>query len=63
MISILKLGNDPAEPNFYRPISLLDMIDKFFEKIMPNRILHQLGECGLLRDEQFRFRSAVSTTL
>ena len=60
---MLKPGKDPAQPNFYRPISLLDTIGKLFEKILLTRILHQVGECGLLRDEQFGFRPGLSTTL
>ncbi len=63
VISILKPEKDPAQPSSYRPISLLDTIGKLFEKILLTRILHQVGECGLLRDEQFGFRPGLSTTL
>jgi len=38
--SILKPGKDPALPSSYRPIRLLDMIGKPFEKIPLARILH-----------------------
>ena len=55
MISILKPGKDPAQPSSYRPISVLDTIGKLFEKILFTRILHHVGEDGLLRDEQFWF--------
>ena len=59
MISILKPGKDLAQPSSYRPISLLDTIGKLFEKIQFTRILHQVGEDGLLRDEQFGFRPGL----
>jgi hypothetical protein len=63
VISILKPGKDPAQPASYRPISLLDTIGKVFEKILLRRILTEVSERGLLRDEQFGFRPRHSTTL
>jgi hypothetical protein len=63
VISIPKPGKDPALPSSYRPISLLDTIGKIFEKILLSRILHEVGERGLLRDEQFVFRPRHSTSL
>jgi hypothetical protein len=63
VISILKPGKDPALPSSYRPISLLDTIGKIVEKILLSRILHEVGERGLLRDEQFEFRPKHSTSL
>jgi len=46
-----------------RPISLLDTISKLFEKILLARILHEVSERGLMRDEQFGFRTRHSTSL
>jgi hypothetical protein len=63
VISILKPGKDPAPPSSYRPISLLDMIGKLFEKILLARILHEVNVRGLIRDEQFGFRPKHSTSL
>jgi hypothetical protein len=63
VISILKPGKDPALPSSYRPISLLDTISKLFEKILLARILHEVSEHGLMRDEQFVFRPRHSTSL
>ena len=63
MISILKPGKDPALPSSYRLISLLDTIGKLFEKILLARILHEVSERGLMRDEQFGFRPRHSTSL
>jgi hypothetical protein len=56
VISILKPGKDPALPSSYLPISLLDVIGKLFEKILLARILHEVSERGLMRDEHFKFR-------
>jgi hypothetical protein len=63
VISVLKPGKDPALPSSYRPISLLDTIGKIFEKILLARILHELSERSLLRDEQFGFRPRHNTSL
>jgi hypothetical protein len=63
VISILKPGKDPVQPTSYRPISLLDTIVKLFEKILLIRILHEVGERRLLRNEQFGFRPRHSTSL
>jgi len=63
VISILKPGKDPTQPSSYRSISLLDTIGKLFEKILLTRILYEVGERWLLRDEHFGFRSRDSTYL
>jgi hypothetical protein len=60
VISILKTGKDPALPTSFRPISLLDTIGKLFEKILLTRILHEVVERGLLRNEQFGFRTGIA---
>jgi hypothetical protein len=41
----------------------LDVIGKLFEKILLARILHEVSERGLLRDEQFGLRPRHSTSL
>jgi hypothetical protein len=63
VFSILKPGKDLALPSSYRPISLLDTIGKLFEKILLSRILKEVSERGLLRDEQFGFRPEHTTSL
>jgi hypothetical protein len=63
VISILKLWKDPPLPSSYRPISLLDKICKFFEKILLASILHEINVRGLMWDEQFGFRPKDSTSL
>jgi hypothetical protein len=61
VIFILKPGKDRAHPTSSRPLSLLDTIGKLFEKILLTRILYEVG--GLLRVEQFGFRTSHSTSL
>jgi hypothetical protein len=63
VISILKPEKDPALPSSYRPMSLLDMIGKLFEKILLARILHEVNVHGLMRDEQFGFKPKHNTPL
>ena len=63
VISILKPGKDPALSSSYRAISLLNMIEKDFQKILLSLILSELSGRGLLRAEQFRFRPRHSTSL
>jgi hypothetical protein len=63
MVSILKPGKDPTLPSSYRPISLLDTVGKVFEKILLARVVREVKERGLLRDEQFGFRPRYSTAL
>ena len=41
----------------------MDWIVKLFEKILLGRILHEISERGLMRDEQFGFRPRHSTSL
>jgi hypothetical protein len=55
VVSILKPGKDPALPSSYRPISIFDIVGKLFEKIVRTRVLREVSERGLLRDEQFGF--------
>jgi hypothetical protein len=61
--SILKPGNDPTLPSSNRPISLLDTVGKFFEKILLTRALRELNKSGLMRDEEFGRRPRRSTSL
>jgi hypothetical protein len=61
--SILKPEENPALPSSYRPINLSDMIGKLFAKILLARILHEVSERGLMRNEQFGFRPRHSTSL
>jgi hypothetical protein len=63
VLPILKPGKDLTQPSSYRPISLLDTVGKLFEKILLTRVLREVNERGLLRDEQFWFRPKQSKML
>ena len=45
----------------YRPLSLLSVVSKVFEKFVNNRIADHLEKCGLFSDFQYSFRSSRST--
>jgi hypothetical protein len=60
-VMILKPGKDPTKPLSYRPISLLNIAGKVFEKILSNRLKNFLEINNLLPPEQFGIRSEHST--
>ena len=45
----------------YRPVSLLSVVSKVFEKLVNNRIVDHLEKCDLFSDFQYGFRSSRST--
>ena len=45
----------------YRPGSFLSVVSKVFEKLVNNRIVDHLENCGLFSDFQYGFRSSRST--
>ena len=45
----------------YRPVSLLSVVIKVFEKLVNNRIVDHPEKCGLFSDFQYGFRSSRST--
>jgi hypothetical protein len=59
---IAKPGKDSSSPDSYRPITLLPIIGKIFEKIILSRILEFVEDNQILRDQQFGFRARHSTT-
>jgi hypothetical protein len=56
-------GKGPHAAFFLLPISLLDIVGKIFENILLARVLREVNERGLLRDEHFGFRPTQSVTL
>jgi hypothetical protein len=63
VLPILKPGKDRTQLFSYRPVRLLDTFGKLFENIPLTRVLREVKERGLLRDEQFEFRHKHSTTV
>ena len=45
----------------YRPINLLSVVSKVFEKLVNNRIVGHLEKCGLFSDFLHGFKSSRST--
>ena len=56
-------AQDPFQFNNYRPVSLLCILSKVFEKIMYSRLNEYLVELGILYEFQFGFRKKHSTHL
>lgn len=63
IIPIPKPGKDAAFIENYRPISLLNIFGKIFEKIILHRIQLHLESNDIVPAEQFGFRKHHSTTL
>ena len=57
---IYKSGNK-SSPSNYRPISLLPVFSKIFEKVINHRLLDHLNNKAILNEHQYGFRSEVST--
>ena len=60
VIPIYKDG-DQSDPSNYRPISLLPIIGKIFERLIYNRIVSFLNKFKLFNKKQFGFRNKRST--
>lgn len=61
VIMLPKPGKPPNDIKSYRPISLLPIISKLFEKILLKRLKLILAKTKLIPDHQFGFRSQHST--
>ena len=60
-VFILKPGKNKHDPLSYRPISLLEILAKLYEKIISNRLLYYFEHNNLLSPRQFGFRPCRST--
>ena len=58
--AVKKVGERSTAKN-YRPVSLLSVVSKVFEKLVNNRTVDHLEKCGLFSDFQYGFRSSRST--
>ena len=61
MIPVFKNVGERPTAKTYRPVSLLSVVSKVFEKLVNNRIVDHLEKCDLFSDFQYGFRSSRST--
>ena len=59
----LHKGGARTEPTNYRPISLLPVFAKLFEKVIKHRLITFLDGNNIITDNQFGFRKSHSTEL
>ena len=50
-----------SDPNNYRPISLLNIFSKIFEKVMKNKFMHFIDANSILTKAQFGFQKNIKT--
>ena len=60
-VPVFKNVGERSTAKNYRPVSLLSVVSKVFEKLVNNRIVDHLEKCGLFPDFQYGFRSCRST--
>ena len=61
VVPVFKNVGERSTAKNYRPVSLLSVVGKVFEKLVNNRIVDYLEKCGLFSDFQYGFRSSRST--
>ena len=61
VVPVFKNVGERSTSKNYRPISLLSVVSKVFEKLVNKRIVDHLEKCGLFSDFQYGFRSSRST--
>ena len=61
VVPVFKNVGERSTAKNYRPVSLLSVVSKVFEKLVNNRIADHLEKCGLFSDFQYGFRSSRST--
>ena len=61
VVPVFKNVGERSTAKNYRPVSLLSVVSKVFEKLVNNRIVDHLEKCCLFSDFQYGFRSSRST--
>ena len=61
VVLVSKNDGERSTAKSYRPVNLLSMVSKVFKKLVNNRILDHLENCGLFSDYQYGLRSSQST--
>ena len=59
MVLVFKSVGERFIAKNYRPVSLLSMVNKVFEKLVHNSIVDHLEKCGLFSDFQYYSRFLV----
>ena len=60
-VPAFKKDGERSNPKDYRPISLLSVVSKVFERLINDRLVLHLEKAGVFSDFQYGFRSARST--
>ena len=60
VVPVFKTVGERATAKNYRPISLLSVVSKVFEKLVNNKIVDHLEKCGIFSDFLYGFRSSRS---
>ena len=60
MVPVFKNVGERSTAKNYRPVSLLSVVSKVFEKLVNNRIVDHLEKSGLFSNFQYGFRSSRS---
>ena len=61
MVPIFNILGERSTAKNYRPVSLLSVVIKVFEKLVNNGIVYHLWKCNIFSDLQYGFRSSRST--
>ena len=61
VVPVFKDVGERSTAKNYRPVSLISVVSKVFEKLLHNRIVDHLEKCDLFSDFQYGFRSSRST--
>ena len=62
VLPLFKSGNSKLVSN-YRPVSILPVLSKIFEKVIHNRLISFINEHNVLYSHQYGFRSKHNTTM
>ena len=61
MVPVFKNFGKSSIAKSYRPVSLLSVVSKVFEKLVNNKLVDHVEKSGLFSDFQYGFRCSPST--